>query len=172
MKKVITLAFFAFFALSVSTVSAQSFKFGHINFQELIQAMPELDSAQKKLQAYEKDLQEILQDVQTELQRKQKDYEEKQATWSDAVRNAKQRDITDGMRRLQEQAGSFEQDYAKEQQRLFEPIATKAREALNKVGKANGFTYIFDLSANSILYFNDAQSVDVLPLVKKEMNIK
>ena len=171
MKKVFTLIVAAIITFSVGSVSAQSFKFGHINFGELVQAMPALAEAQTKLQAYEKDLQEVIQDTNAEYQRKVKEYEEKNTTWSDAIRASKQRELSDLMRRVQEQPQLLQQDYDKESQKLLEPIVTKAREALNKVSKANGFTYVFDMGSNVISYFNEAQSTDLLPLVKKELNI-
>ncbi|MDR1055448.1 MAG: OmpH family outer membrane protein [Prevotellaceae bacterium] len=171
MKKIFTLVIAAVIALSAGKVSAQSLKFGHINTQELIQAMPELESYQQKMQAYEKDLHEIIQDMQTDYQKKLNDFNDKQNTWSDAVKAAKQRELVDVMNRLREQSQNSEQDYARESQKLLEPIITKAREAINKVAKANGFTFIFDLSTNVLVYFNETQSTDLLPLVKKELNI-
>ncbi|MFC2096669.1 OmpH family outer membrane protein [Bacteroidota bacterium] len=47
----------------------------------------------------------------------------------------------------------------------------KAQAAIEKVAKANGFTYVFDLGAGGLLYFSD-QSIDILPLVKKELGIE
>lgn len=172
MKKIAIFLVAAFIILSAGGLSAQSFKFGHINLQELIQVMPDLQEAQKKLQAYEKDLQEMIQETNAEYQKKMKDFEEKQSTWSEAVKNAKQRDLVDAGRRVQEQATNAQQDYAKESEKLFQPIETKAREAIAKVAKSNGFTYIFDLSRDAVVYFNEAQSTDIMPLVKKELQIK
>lgn len=172
MKKVLTLAIIAIITLTVGKVSAQSFKFGHINYQEVMQAMPEVDSAQKKLTAYEQDMQEIMKEMQEEIQRKSTEMEEKQSTWSDAIKNAKQRDLADLYRRWQEYAQSSEQQLQQEWQKLFQPIMTKARNAVNKVAKSGGYTYIFDLSNNVVLYWNEAQSTDIAPLVKKELNIK
>jgi len=50
------------------------------------------------------------------------------------------------------------------------PVIEKADSAIKKVAKANGFTYIFDTSTGVILYFSE-QSVDIGPLVKKELGI-
>ena len=54
---------------------------------------------------------------------------------------------------------------------LFQPVMEKAQAAIEKVAKANGFTYVFDLGAGGLLYFSE-QSVDILPLVKKELGIE
>jgi len=43
---------------------------------------------------------------------------------------------------------------------------------IKDVGKANGFTYIFDVAKGSILYFDTSKSTDVLPLVKTKLGLK
>ena len=43
---------------------AQNFKFGHINSDELIQAMPEFDSANVKLEKFRKELVNALELMQ------------------------------------------------------------------------------------------------------------
>jgi outer membrane protein len=39
------------------------------------------------------------------------------------------------------------------------------------VARENGFTYIFDLSRGSVIYFSE-QSEDILPLVKKKLGLE
>ncbi len=57
------------------------------------------------------------------------------------------------------------------QQVLMSPVIEKAQNAITKVAKENGLTYVFDLSAGSLIYYDDKGSVDLLPLVKKELGI-
>jgi hypothetical protein len=49
------------------SVLAQSFKFGHINSDELIKSMPEYDSATVKLQKAQKELTNALEIMQVEF---------------------------------------------------------------------------------------------------------
>ena len=44
------------FTLAGQSTMAQNLKFGHVNSDELIQALPEFDSAQVKLQKFQKEL--------------------------------------------------------------------------------------------------------------------
>lgn len=169
MKKFLTFLLLVFIA---GGVNAQNVKFGHINTQELLGLMPERDTVAKKLDAFVKDLSEMLEDMNVELRKKYDDFEKNQATWSEAIKGAKQKDLIDMQRRIQEKQELFREDADKEQQRLFTPVIDKARNAISKVGKEQGMVYVFDISAGSIAYFNPAQSVDILPLVKKELNIK
>ena len=56
------------------------------------------------------------------------------------------------------------------QQELMTPIIKKAAEAIEKVGKEQGFIYIFDLSVGGVA-FKSANSIDVLPLAKQVLGI-
>lgn len=155
---------------SVASISAQNLKFGHINSQELLMAMPERDSAEAKLKKYGKDLQDQIETLQVEFNKKYQDYLQKKATFTDAIREMKEKELSDLQQRSQEFEQTAQQDYQKQQAELMKPIVDKANAAITKVAKANGFIYIFDVSTGSVAYFSD-QSVDVLPLVKKELGI-
>ena len=56
-------------------------------------------------------------------------------------------------------------------QLLFVPVYQKAREAIEAIGKEEGFTYIFDLSTGPVAYFDKDKSIDILPVAKKRLNI-
>jgi len=155
---------------SVASISAQNLKFGHINSQELLMAMPERDSAEVKLKKYGKDLQDQIETLQVEFNKKYQDYLQKKATFTDAIREMKEKELSDLQQRSQEFEQTAQQDYQKQQAELMKPIVDKANAAISKVAKANGFIYVFDVSTGSVAYFSD-QSVDVLPLVKKELGI-
>ena len=43
----------------------------------------------------------------------------------------------------------------------------RVKDAISAVGKAKGYTYIFDVSVGSLLYYNDSN--DVTTLVKAEL---
>lgn len=156
--------------LSAVSISAQNLKFGHINSQELLMAMPERDSAEAKLKKYAKDLQDQVETLQVEFNKKYQDYIQKKATFTDAIREMKEKELSDLQQRSQEFEQTAQQDYQKQQADLMKPIVDRANATIQKVAKANGFVYIFDVSTGAVAYFSD-QSVDILPLVKKELGI-
>lgn len=156
--------------ICAASVSAQNLKFGHINSQELLSAMPERDSAEAKLKKYAKDLQDQIETLQVEYNKKYQDYLQKKATFTDAIREMKEKELTDLGQRAQEFEQTAQQDYQRQQGELMKPVMEKADAAIKKVAKANGFTYIFDLGAGGVIYFSD-QSIDILPMVKKELGI-
>ena len=160
--------------LALVFVSAQSFaqnlKFGHINVQELVALMPESDSAKVKLDTYAKDLDETIQGMQQEFNTKLQAYNQRSATWTAAILEAKTKELEDMQARLRQVSENAQQEYSVMQQTLFTPIFQKANETIDNIGKSGGYIYIFDISAGAIIYYSD-QSVDILPLAKKELGI-
>ncbi|HDP75008.1 MAG TPA: OmpH family outer membrane protein [Bacteroidales bacterium] len=170
MRKILGLAIVALLTFSFSGVNAQNYKFGHINSQELLKAMPDRDSAEVKIRKYAESLQEQIEQLQVEFNKKYQDYLQKRATFTDAIREMKEKELTDMQQRAQEYQQVAEQDYQRYQAETMKPVIDKADEAIKKVAKANGFTYIFDTSSGVLLYFSE-QSIDITPLVKKELGI-
>lgn len=169
MKKLLLIVACTFIA---GFAGAQSLKFGHVNGQEIIAQMPERDSAETKFMAYAKDLEEQIELMQVEYNNKLQTYQQKARTWSDAIRDAKEKELQDLGQRIQEFQVTAQQDLQQRQGELLRPVIAKATEAIKKVGKDNGFTYIFDTSNAALAYWDTVQSIDVSELVRKELGIK
>ena len=169
MKKIVLLALcvLSFGALS----QAQNLKFGHINTSELISLMSERDSAFVKLQAYQNDLIETLEGMEAEYNNKVNEYQRKRNDWLPAVIETKERELQELGQRMQQFQQNAQQEMAQMQQTLMSPVIEKAQKALTKIAKANNLVYVFDLSAGSLIYYDDAVSLDLLPLAKKELGI-
>ncbi len=160
------------FVLACTTSFAQTtVKFGRINSQELIDLMPERDSAFIKLDKLSKELQENMEALQNEFQTKYATYQQKQATWTAALLETKQRELEDLKNRFNQLQQSAPQDFQSEQQKLLTPVYQKANETIKALGKENGCTFVFDLSTGAIPYFDEAQSIDLLPLARKKLGI-
>jgi len=161
----------ALFVVVSASASAQTFKFGHLNSQELVALMPDRDSAAAKLEKYAADLNETMEAMQVEFNTKLNTYQQKQATWTAVVLEAKQKELQEIQTRLEQFQQNAGQEYQAMQGQLLSPVYKKANDAIQKIGKEKGFTYIFDLSVGSIPYFNAEMSIDVLPLAKAELGI-
>ncbi|MDR2382370.1 MAG: OmpH family outer membrane protein [Prevotellaceae bacterium] len=151
--------------------NAQNFKFGHINSSEIWQLMPDMDSVRVKLERTEKELRAILSEVAAEYEKKFNEFNENQDKWSQVVKDSKQTELMDMQRRAQIQQQNAQTRLQQEEQKLLEPVQKKFKDAVDKVAKSNGFTYIFDISMGNPLYFNETQSTDIGALVKKELGI-
>ncbi len=173
MKKIATvlILFFVGMTTTINAQNAQEFKFGHINLQETIYLMSEMDSATVVLEKYSAHLQETFTSMQNEFYTKYNTYQQMSANWTPAVLETKSKELQEMEQRIQSFQQSAQQELQDKQSELLKPIYLKANDALKKVGKENKFTYIFDISASGLPYVNESVSVDVTEMVKKVLNI-
>jgi len=153
------------------SLRAQNLKFGHINSQELLKSMPENDSAQAQLQRFVKQLQDQMDELQVEYNKKLQDYQAQQDQLTDLIRKTKEQELMNLQKNIQDFQAAAQQEMQKKQQELLQPIIDKANNAIKEVARENGFIYIFDVSAGTILYYSE-KSVDILPMVKKKLGIE
>jgi len=171
MKNLLKVVVITLFLFSGTAVNAQNFKFGHINSQELLSLMPERDSAQAKIQQLAEDLEGELEIMNVEYRNKLNDYLEKQDNLTPLVKQTKEQELNEFQNRIQEFTNSASQEIQQQEAQLIQPIIQKAEKAIKDVGKENGFSYIFDLSRGTIIYFSE-QSEDILPLVLKKLGLE
>lgn len=152
-----------------SAVSAQ--KFGYVNSGEVIMSMSEYKDVETNIAKLEQEHYEQLDLIRVEFNTKYEEYNKNLATYSDAVRQMKEKELNDINSRFDEYRQIANEDLQKAEAEMMLPIYEKARNAINKVGVDNGFTIIFDLSTGSIAYLDEKTTVDVTPLVKKELGI-
>lgn len=170
MKNMLKAALIMIMMLAATTAWSQSnLKIGYIDSQELIDLMPEKDSVEAQLMAYQKSLEEQIGAMYLEYQNKVQDYSNNLDGMSDIIKQTKEREIADLETRITEFQQSAESDFAMKQQQLFDPLITKAKNAISQVAKANGFTYILDISMGTVLYYESGE--DVLPLVKAKLGL-
>ena len=164
------IALLLFFALPISLM-AQDTKLGHVNSQEILSLMPERATIEKTISDLQGQWETELAKMREEYNTKIKDYQEKQATMPESIKQARQSEIGDIEQRITTFNQTASTDLQKKQQELFAPVIEKVKKAINEVGTENKYLYIFDLSAQSIIY-QSPNSNDVTPLVKKKLGLK
>jgi outer membrane protein len=158
--------------LAGQSAMAQTFKFGHVNSDELIQALPDFDSANVKLEKYRKELINTLELMSVELNNKNAAYEKDSKIFSDLVKKTKEQELIDLNRKMQEFQSNAQQDLQTKQGEFFQPVIAKVDKAIKDVGKENGFLYIFDVAKGALLYFDETKSTNVMPLAKAKLGLK
>ncbi|HIE15876.1 MAG TPA: OmpH family outer membrane protein [Bacteroidales bacterium] len=171
MKKIVLLLSMFLLTGVFSAIQAQSKgKIGHIDSGKLLSLMPDREKAQNDLQAYSKQLEDQLTAMQTELQKKYNDYLSKKDSLSDILLQTREKELQDLQTRIQNFQVSAQQDLQKKEQELLQPIIEKAREAIRKVAKSKGYSYVLDSSSGALLFWPE-NSDDLLPLVKTELGL-
>ena len=172
MKNIFRIIIASAFLFSGSMLVAQEqIKLGHINSQELFDAMPEKDTAQKKLENIARELENTLEELEVEYNKKLDNYQKNVNTMSDLIRTTKENERQDLMQRIQQFQVQAEQDLSRKRSELFLPIQEKAMKAINEVAEENGYSYIFDMSVGVVL-FSGENTEDILPMVKKKLGLE
>jgi len=150
---------------ATSFVNAQT-NVAHIDTNALAEAMPEMKAAQSQLEKLQKTYDTEIKTLVKEFETKIKQYEV-EAESKTAEENAKRAEEVQGM---QQNINAYRQgaleDLQKKQEDLIAPIFEKARTAIQKVGRAQGFQYVLDSSGLLL-----AEGKDLLIDVKKELGI-
>ena len=162
MKKVLKLTLAVVCVMCSTSLFAQ--KMGRINTQEIILSMNEYKELQTQMEAYQKDL---AVEFNTKYQEYQKNFE----TMTDAVKQLKEKELTDLQTRSQEFQQMAQQELQKKYSDLMAPIEKKAIDAINEVSKAGGYAVVFDMSAGPIIYFDEASVIDLGPEVKTKLGV-
>ena len=169
MKKAIKLTLAVVLVMGATSLFAQ--KFGRINTQEIIMAMPETKTMQENMDTFAKELSDNIETMNVEFNTKLQDFQKNYNTFSDAIKEVKEKELNDMQTRTREFQERAQQDYQKKQNELLAPIIDKAKSAIDKVADAGGFLVVFDTSTGSLAYFDEATLTDVAPAVKKELGI-
>ena len=100
MKKVLKLTLAVVCVMFTSSLFAQ--KIGYINTQDVFVSMQETKDAYAQLETYAKDLQAQAEAIQVEFNNKYQEYQTSASTMTDAVRQLKEKELTDLNTRIQE----------------------------------------------------------------------
>ena len=170
MKKLFKVALVAgclFFAGNAA--EAQS-KIGHIAFNALIDQMPETKTVQKQIQDYQKTFIDQLTALNNELQANAQGYDAKKATMTDAARTAKEAELQDQNKRLQDFQAKAQQQVGDKTQQLSKPLLDKARAAVQAVAKEKGYAYVLDTTNQDLIVSPEADNM--MAAVKTKLGLK
>ena len=167
MKHLKSLLLAATLILSASlTLQAQS-KVAHINTQELVESMPDMKSAKSELEKLAKTYETDIQAMATELQNKITQYDAESSTKTDEENGKRLQEVQSMEQSIRQYQAQAQQDLQKKELDLLRPITEKAKNAILKVGNAQGFDYVLDSSQGQGVIM--ANGTDLLTDVKTEL---
>ncbi|MEE3446707.1 MAG: OmpH family outer membrane protein [Prevotella sp.] len=168
MKKIILCAICAI--CGFTTANAQA-KFGHVNTQEIIQAMPEYTKAKSEIDALQQQYEADLKSMQDELQKKAEAFDKEQATLPDNIKQRRNQELQDMYTKIQQSYQDNQQALQKASSDKMQAITTKVLDAIKTVGQEGGYIYIMEMNAG-IPYISTTLSSDVTAQVKTKLGLK
>ncbi|MBK7440079.1 MAG: OmpH family outer membrane protein [Bacteroidetes bacterium] len=143
-------------------------KIAYINSQELLVLLPEYKDANTQLSGYAKEFETQYQVYAAEYQKLVNEIQG-DPTLSEVAREAKIQDALMLEQRIQQYEQEINDKIEAKKAELFKPIITSVTETIKTVAKENGYTYVIDNSLAILILAPEGD--DILPLVKKKLNI-
>ena len=169
MKKIIICAICAI--CGFTTANAQ--KFGHVNIQEIMQAMPEFTKAQNEIKELQDQYEADLKSMQDELQKKAEAFDKEQATRPENIKQRRQTELNDMYQKIQQSYQDNQQALAKAAQEKQQVITTKVLDAIKAIGQDGGYVYIMQIGISEVVPFiSTTLSTDVTAQVKAKLGLK
>ena len=150
--------------LAPMTMMAQ--KFGKVNTQTIMQALPDVAKANGELEALQKQKDNELKAMQDELHRKLDEYQKGQSTMNATAKQQKETELQGLNQKIQQAYQDGQQELQKKSNELMQPIVAKVRAAIDAVGKAGNYTYIFEEGA---AIYTGSNVVDVTKEVQSKI---
>src|ERR1700754_756237 len=170
MKKLFKVALVAVGMLFAGNFANAQTKIGHINFNQLIDMMPETKTVTTQMQAYQKTFIDQLTTMNNEYTTKGQEFQKNSATMTDAIRTSKGQELQEIQKRMQDYQNNAQQQVDAKRQELGKPLIDKATAAVNAVAKEKGYAYVLDSSQVSLLVSPDAD--DLMAAVKLKLGLK
>lgn len=156
--------------LFVGNFAKAQTKIGYINFQVLVGQMPEAKTVKSQLDIYQKQFIDQLTSMNNELQTKGQEFQKTSTSMTDAVRSAKQSELQDIQKRMQDYQNDAQQKVEAKTNELSKPLIDKARAAVTEVAKEKGFTYVLDSGQTTLIVSPEGD--DMMPAVKAKLGLK
>lgn len=154
-------------------VSLFAQKFGTVNSEEILRAMPETTAAQQQLDEATKKYEAEFQKLTDELNKLYTDFQgiQNDANTPETIKERRMQEIQERGQKVEQFRQQATQDLQRQNEQLMAPIAQKINEAIKSVGQEGSFTFIFPGEPSLILY-QGTDVIDVTPLVKTKLGLK
>ena len=154
---------------SLSSFSQAQLKIGHLNYEEILFALPEKDSVQAILQKESKEYENGYEELTVQYNKLFDEYQKGLTGYTVVTRKLKEDELLDKQKRMSEFEQNATAALQKRNTELLQPIIEKINKAIDQLATENDFTYILDLSKGSVVFTSkDSQNVtaQVLNLLK------
>jgi len=175
MRKIVIMSIVAFFLFSLVPVSllAQGIKIGYIDSTKIFAEYKETQEAEriykKEVEAWKAKASKMEQ----EIMKLQDELKAQSLMLSEEKQREKKLELD---RKMQEYQKFMDETFgenglaARRNKELTQPIVDKINAILDRIGKEEGFTIIFDTANSSIVYTDKEQVVDLTDKVLEELN--
>jgi len=143
-------------------------KIGYLNSTDIMQSMPEYKTMSEAVEKKKGEYSKMMETMYAEYDKKTKELQA-DPNMSKPLQDSKVQELKDLEKRMndfQQKAQSDLQAYAQE---IAKPLQAKFQSAVKEISKEQGFSYVFDLAANNVVYYPETGGFDLTPAVKMKL---
>ena len=144
-------------------------KFGVITTDQLIQSLPEMNEVKTTLEASSKKYEDEFKNLQDEMQKKYTEFQSLEETTPSTIKDRRLQEMQELDQKIQQFRATAQQDLQRQQAQLMQPIQEKIMKAIQTVGAAGSYTFIFDAEQS---YYAGSDVINVTPDVKTTLGVK
>jgi len=156
--------------LAFLSVLVSEFKIGYLNADKILTELDEVRQVQIQLEKEQRKIESDYMNLEMEFDSLFRSYEQQKMLMSEERRQKLEKTLTDKQAEIQrfqaEKVGPQGEIY-KIHDQLMAPVYAKIDEAIQKVGKQEGYDYIFNVVSGGIVYA--LPQYDLTDLVVKEL---
>lgn len=130
-------------------------KFGKVNTQVVVQSLPDYAKAQGEMAALSKQKENDLKSMQDELTRKYQEYDKSKSAMNPTKQKETEEELQGLNAKIQQAYQDAQKELSEKNNALLEPILTKVQNAITAVGKAGGYSTIFEIGTSGVVFFGD-----------------
>ncbi len=166
------LSVFIILMLSTNFLFAQNLKIGYVNSEKIKAEFVDAKDAQKKIQDLNAKWEEEAVTKQKEVAELQEQLESQSLLLSEEKKREKYQELQNlalKFEQYKQQKWGQQGEIFVKREEIWKPVEEKIFEVINRMGKADGFDYIFDSALNVFLYI-DSKMPDLTTKVIEELN--
>lgn len=152
-------------------VSAQSVKIGLVDFNSILQVMPETTAAQNQLKEVSDKYDAEYKKLTEEFNRMATEYQNMSQDELPAIRERKTRELSDYQQKIQQFEQTAMQDLQKMNAELMSPVQQKINQAVESVGREGGYSLIQIYEPALTLFYTDPV-INITDAVKAKLGVK
>lgn len=144
-------------------------KFAVINTQELMEAMPELQTVKEQMEASNKKYEDEFAKLQEEFSKKFEEFQALEETTPQTIKERRMQEMQELENKINQFRQTATQDLQRQQQQLMAPIQEKVIKAIQSAGQEGNYTFIFE---NVVPLYTGTDVTDITSTVKTRLGIK
>ena len=150
-------------------VAQPALRFGYFSFEQVFHTMPGYAIAKHNMDELRGKYDEETKRVETEFNSKYEEFLDGQRSYAKSILEKRQAEL----RELMEKNIAFKAEAArllkKAEEEAYAPLKAKMNEALQQIGKENGFAFILNTDNNATPYLSAEMGVDITEALKEKM---